>query len=476
MALELILRSKSPSWRMTALSSTLAGVLVPFGLVQAMGLERIAAPVTTGAGDAIGLRVKEAGERLACVDTVLDRGTMSCPQDCMIPTNQLGMTNADSCVLAVAGNWQCRWPTQWVTEQVPCNEAAADIARFNGGVLTVSNGSPSTVVSGWTGQATVRREYEIQQCGQVVIPTGVPLQLLDTSQCSRNRNEADTFACPDRANAYLADELGGPVGTMWRAATSRETNWVGAGVTLGRAVVDALTLSGQVEIRSRGDWGVTNVACQRVAERQVFVPCDGTMVEVCDDPVVTPSSTIVTTSTVLSGTEIVNITQTIVVQGVTLPPVCNTVAAGNAFAGCITDFRPGTITVNANQPAVITGYNQWGYPLMSRPWSYSTTNSVYNTSCRGPISGNFNSGMTITTMGLGNDLSATTVISAQPPILLQQKCSQAGMSSGWTTHDYGGGGGGHGGDSGNGGGGTDGSGCSCDGGSTDGSNDCGDSY
>ncbi len=394
-----------------------------------------------------GVRVKEATDRANCLNNVLANAIMPCPQDCMIATTLTSITTVQACDVSNTSAWQCRWPTQWVTQQEACN--------------AINLGTD------WQGMATVRREYQIQSCGQVVVPTSSPLQLIDVSACSRNRAEPRTVACPDRANASLANELGGPVGTAWRAATSTETGWQGTGVNLTRGLVEGLTLQGQVEVRSRADWTVSSVACERTAERQVFIPCDGTMVDVCDEPIITPSSTIVTTSTVLSGTEIINITQTIVVAGTVSEPSCTTVAAGNTFAGCISDFRPGTLSVNVNQPAVVTGYNQWGYPLMSRPWSYNSTRSIYGTTCRGPISGNFNSGMTVTTMGLLNDLSSTRVISAQPPILLQQNCSQEGMTSGWTTHDYGGGNSG-----GSGGEGGSGSGCGCDGGQSD-SSDCG---
>jgi hypothetical protein len=326
MALELILRSKSPSWRMTALSSTLAGVLVPFGLVQAMGLERIAAPVTTGAGDAIGLRVKEAGERLACVDTVLDRGTMSCPQDCMIPTNQLGMTNADSCVLAVAGNWQCRWPTQWVTEQENCNNLG-----YGGG---------------WTGTATVRREYQIQQCGQVVTRTGAPLQLIETSQCNRVGNEPRSVACPDRANASLASDIGGAVGALWTQATSHETDWSGS-VGLQRSYNEGLTTQGQIVRLSSGDWSVApgGVACTRTIDRQVKVPCMETI------PVATTSCN--------EAGSCATSTQNVLI--------------GDTDHACLTDYRANSITYSAGLSVNYGGLPYGGAAFLrkGRDWSYT---------------------------------------------------------------------------------------------------------
>jgi hypothetical protein len=197
-------------------------------------------------------------------------------------------------------------------------------------------------------------------------------------------------------------------------------------------------------------------------------------VEVCEPAPAVPDVISETTITVMIRGVPTLATRTIFISGTTLPPSCTTVAAGNTFQGCITDFQPGSITVDTSQPAVITGHNAYGSPMYSRPWSYSSTPSVYSTSCPGRVDygSNVNSGMTHTTMGLANDLSHTTVLSSEAPILLQTRCSQEGMSQGWTTHDYANGSTYSGPDSGQGSS-TSSSDCGCDGSPSGASSDCG---
>ncbi|MCA3243673.1 MAG: hypothetical protein INF43_00005, partial [Alphaproteobacteria bacterium] len=248
-------------------------------------------------------------------------------------------------------------------------------------------------------------------------------------------------------------------------ATSKETGWQGAGVTLSRPLVERLTTQGQVEVVSRGAWSVASVACQRPQQRQVQVPCDGSTVEVCtESPPVSPTIIVTTTTVMVNGTP-QQVTRTIEIPGVQPPPVCELKPAGNINQGCITDYRPGSITVDLSPAGYVWDGTQM---VLKRNWSYTSSKSVYSTNCGGELQTRFNSGLVNVTVGLNNDLLTTNVISSDSPNLLQEYCSQTNMNQGWTTHDYGGGDGGDGGDSAGD--------CGCDAGNGGGGNDgCGDS-
>ncbi|MCA3244369.1 MAG: hypothetical protein INF43_03565, partial [Alphaproteobacteria bacterium] len=338
-------------------SAWFASALVPF--VPVLAIERVAQPTTNLNSAATQTKIDENRTRVNCVDGALNQSVMTCPQDCMIPTTNVSVTTVDVCDVSGANAWTCRWPTQWVTENEQCNNLGFG--------------------TGWTGTATVRREYEIQQCGQVVIPTGKPLQLIDVSQCARNRNETDTKPCPDRNNAYLANELGGAVGEQWRQATSKETGWQGAGVTLSRPIVEGLTPQGAVQVLSRGAYSIANVQCFRNAQRQVIVPC-------------------------------VNAAG---------------VAVANPEQGCIMDLPQSTIQFSQNLVTLPNGYD--------RHWSY-TRSTVYASTCTTTYP-SYNTGVANVLQALGNDLIAFSVVSSESPKILQQQCSQETISRGWTTHD-----------------------------------------
>lgn len=48
----------------------------------------------------------------------------------------------------------------------------------------------------------------------------------------------------------------------------------------------------------------------------------------------------------------------------------------------------------------------------------------------------YNSGKTLVQQRLAQDLATVEIVSAEPRQLLQQECSQAGITQGWTTHTH----------------------------------------
>jgi hypothetical protein len=241
-------RCMSYFFRRSVLSciSVAAWAIGAIGTADLHAIERIAGPVTPGVNTGLILGVSLTSHQAICLDEALTNVTMACPADCMIPTSVVSITTAQTCAIASASQWQCKWPTQWVSNVVNCS-------ALNAG-------------ANWLGTATVRREFELQQCGAVIVPTSSPLQIVDTSGCTLTEPRTRTDPCPE-----------GETGT---------------GITYTSSVTYRLLNSLQMEEVSATPWLETGRDCE-VPPECMYYPegymghsagyykIDGT---VCDDP------------------------------------------------------------------------------------------------------------------------------------------------------------------------------------------------
>ncbi|NBX86073.1 MAG: hypothetical protein EBQ80_02360 [Proteobacteria bacterium] len=162
---------------------------------------------------------------IECVENLSKNAGQGCPQPCMIEIPLSALPKNDSCD---GRTWTCAWPTQPVAENPTCP-------------------------TGWNGNYSVDRYYEIRNCGAQLFDTG-KTEVKDASTCTRDRTETKTEQCP-------ANIAGG--------------NWSGNGVTYTRTMRDELATDLTTTAKSTiiNDWKVSAVDCHRIIYKQVFVPC-----------------------------------------------------------------------------------------------------------------------------------------------------------------------------------------------------------
>ncbi len=364
--------------------------------LPAAALERVALPITesTAMVEAMQTMVQEASSRSSCLLQITDNSLMVCPADCMIPTSVVGVNNADICNTSLTNTtqWQCRWPTQRVTESVSCNELGQG--------------------NGWAGNATVRREYQIQNCGQTVTLTGAPLEIVNASGCSRYVPEYRSEACPAPTNAGIASTLGGILATQWANASAANGGWSGS-VGLLRTNLETIAANGTVQTSAHGAWAISSINCTRTVQTIIRTACH---------------------DKTFSRFEMNNSDCN---EGCGARWVHEQFSVEDSAQVCTSHYTNNSITTSGSETSTVWETNQWTgqrTPIYVKNWSKIENFHELNTTCGGPISGPVNQTLSTSLESLGIDLAYITREEASTPMMIEHACwSEDIVNKRWTT-------------------------------------------